>query len=92
MWNWYLVRTKKVREFTHDNVQQSDFVLAWNQKKSDADKRLIKKLEEIAKRHESFLPISYSIYWWLHGIKHPENLSGRNEHLIKKSVTDWINT
>lgn len=88
---YVLVRTKKVKEFTHDNVQQSDFVLTWNQKKSDVAKPLIKKLEEFAKRHESFLPLIYSVYWWLHEIKHPENLSGRNEHLIKHSVTDWMN-
>ena len=88
---YVLVKTKKVKEFTHDNVQQSDFVLAWNQKKSDVAKPLIKKLEEFAKRHESFLPLCYSVYWWLHRIKHPENLSGRNEHLIKHSVTDWMN-
>ncbi len=87
-----LVRTKKVKTFSHDNVQQSDFVRVWDQKNSNVENRLIKKLENIMKKHESFLPLCNSVYWWLYSIKHPEHLSSRNEHLIKKSATDWINT
>ncbi|MGI0073861.1 MAG: methyltransferase domain-containing protein [Nitrosotalea sp.] len=86
-----LVRTKKVKDFSHDNVQQSDFVRAWKgENKGSNDTSLIKKGKEFAKNHPSLLPFLSSLYWQLHGIKYPENLSGRNIHLTKRTVQEWV--
>jgi len=86
-----MIRTKKIKEFTHENVQESHFIQAWNQKNSNVGNGLIKKLEGFAKRHESFFPFMYYIYIQLHFIKNPEKLSGRNKNLVKRKVTDWMN-
>ena len=86
-----LVRTKKVRNFSHDDVQQSDFIRIWKGENKDlGNTSFIKKAKEFAKSHPSLLPFASSIYWQLRGIKYPENLSGRNIHLIKKTVQEWI--
>jgi hypothetical protein len=86
-----LVWTKKVGNFSHDNVQQSDYIHIWKGENKDLDNTsFIKKVKEFVKNHPSLLPFASSIYWQLHGIRYPKNLSGRNIHLIKHTVQEWI--
>ena len=86
-----LVRTKKVQNFLHDTVQQSDYVHIWKGGKSKSNASpLVTKVGNFLKNYPAVYPFAHSLYEQLQLIKNPENLSTKNIHLTKKTVKKWI--
>jgi len=86
-----LVRTKKAQNFSHDTVQQSDYVHIWKGSKSKSNASpLVTKVGNFLKNYPAVYPFAHSHYEQLQLIKNPENLSTKNIHLTKKTVKKWI--
>jgi len=86
-----LVRTKKAQNFSHDTVQQSDYVYTWKGGQPESNTNpLITKANNFLKNFPAVYPFARSLYEQLQLIKNPENLSAKNIHLTKKTVKKWI--
>ncbi|MGH6810896.1 MAG: hypothetical protein ACREDM_00650 [Methylocella sp.] len=85
-----LVRTRRTKVFSHDDVQQSDYVFAWkcNQKSSPK----ISKYKDLVKQ-SAFAPFARIAYWkWLHiaAPSPPTAVSSKNPHLRKIAVSSLV--
>lgn len=87
---YVLVRTKKVRNVLHETVQQSDYVYVWGGGKGMVTDPRITKAINFLNTHPILYSFARSLFELLQFIKNPENLSGRNIHLTKKTIKEWI--
>ena len=85
-----LVRTTKIHDVSDFVVQQSDFVRRWDGEKPPQSTSKINSMKGFVKSHPNLLPLASSIYYRLQNITNPENLSGRNRHLTKHRVEEWL--
>jgi hypothetical protein len=93
-----LCRTVRQRTFSHDDVQQSDYVFTWNKDPGDTTpKELLvrhSRLREILKRGRFVRWVKLARYVYLSmavslGLKRG-SLTGRNPSLVKRSVSDLM--
>jgi len=86
-----LVRTKKVKNFSHDNVQQSDYVHSWKGNESESNTGfLITKAKGFLKNYPEIRRQLRFRYQYLPFIKNQRNLSSRNIHLTKMTIKELI--
>jgi hypothetical protein len=84
-----LVRTRRTKVFSHENVQQSDYVFAW--KRNQISSLNISKFKGLVKR-SAFGPFA-RIAWWnwkRNAPSTPTALSSENPHLIKIAVSSLV--
>jgi hypothetical protein len=89
---YVMCRTIMTSDFSHENVQQSDYVHMWrldsqiprNQNESiDVAKRIIKK-------NPFLYRLALSAYGTVRGMMNPIKLSNRNRHLSKRDVSELL--
>jgi SAM-dependent methyltransferase len=91
---YVMCRTVKSRGFTHENIQQSDYIQLWNaDNKGDrtifrsALKAAIKKNSRV---YRFVLAIRSKVHRFLQTAKNPTALSGTNRHLRKRYVSELL--
>lgn len=84
-----LVRTRKTKVVSHENVQQSDYVFAW--KRNEISSPNMSKFKNLVKR-SAFGPFARTVNWkWKGNVPPtPTALSSENPHLIKIAVSSLI--
>ncbi|MGH6837365.1 MAG: hypothetical protein ACREDT_00890 [Methylocella sp.] len=84
-----LVRTRRTKVFSHENVQQSDYAFAW--KRNQISSLNISKIKGLVRR-TAFGPFVMETYWkWKRNAPStPTALSSENPHLIKIAVSSLV--
>ncbi len=86
-----LVRTVRMKSFSHDDVQQSDYVYKWENKGLSSGHRGRFFLKEKAKSlliNTALFPIASSVYQKI--VRPHQGLSNRHPSLTKRSVSDLL--
>lgn len=93
---YVLCRTFKTSDFSHENVQQSDYVHTWGQdsRVSSNQNEIIVALKINIKKNPFLLhliaPPFRAIRQTIHRMKNPTKLSDRNPHLRKHVVSNLL--
>jgi Methyltransferase domain len=83
-----LVRTRRTKVFSHDDVQQSDYIFAWRRNQISSSK--ISKFKELVKQ-SALGPFARSARWkWMEIAGSQYALSSKNPHLIKIAVSSLV--
>jgi hypothetical protein len=91
-----LVRTRKLAQFSHENVHQSDYVNIWNGKRSISTeaRSLSQRIEEhfaLAAKRTVLLPVGRFIERkWQRYLRPMRSLSTANPHLVKRAIDTLI--
>jgi SAM-dependent methyltransferase len=93
---YVMCRTVKPSDFTHDRVQQSDYIHAWSQvgiiqrrgtERMQAMKNAVKKIPLF---YRPALSVRETLSKFVRGLTKPTSLSSRNPHLLKCSVAELL--
>jgi hypothetical protein len=86
-----LVRTVRMTSFSHDDVQQSDYVHRWKNQGpplSFENKSLLKEKVKSLLVNTPLLSIARFVYQRI--VRHGQGLSNRNPHLTRHSVSQFL--
>jgi hypothetical protein len=93
---YVLCRTRKLSDFSHENVQQSDYVYAWEHSAevTRQPSRLVGAAKKLMRSNPLLYRSSLSVYERtkaaLGGIRNPTTLSNINHHLRKRDVSELL--
>jgi hypothetical protein len=93
---YVLCRTSRLSDFSHEDVQQSDYVHSWEStsQASRASKAGLGFIKKVIERHSAFYRVAQVLAEKLQArvqaFRHPATLSNRNRHLKKRRVSDLL--
>jgi len=92
---YVLCRTVKGSDFSHENVQQFDYVHTWSQYQTVQDcGQATALLKRVIKKNYWVYRLALSMYQIIresvHRVRNPKTLSNRNQHLRRRNVSKFL--
>jgi hypothetical protein len=89
---YVMCRTVKTSDFSHENIQQSDYVHLWglDSQIPRNQNEIIDVIKRIIKKNPFLYRLALSAQGTVRGIMNPIKLSSRNRHLRKRDVSELL--
>jgi hypothetical protein len=89
---YVMCRTVKTSDFSHENIQQSDYIHMWELASQIPrnQNEIIGVLKRIIKKNPSSYRLALAAYGTVRRLMNPTKLSDRNRHLRKRDVSELL--